>query len=434
MPLPWTEVKQQPALAVAELLEWNAVNGQRKNFPCPVCDSSDALRFYPKQNWFHCFSHGGRPLTTIDFVMAVRGCSNADACRWLAGQFGIAYEDGRPAPAQPQLPPVPRPRRTTTQEDNLAALARLIAPVEPHEVYARLHARLRLSPAGAAYLAARGLHPAHADAYGFRSLDGPEDWHAVRDVLAQLRPEERAASGFPADEGRLVLPLGARSPLLLIPFWRRGALVGLRFRNLDPGAGQKHEAAGKRKVRIPKYLSLRDAPPAWPFMADGLRARVVHVVEGELNAWTLALPSYRMPDTGACGIQGAAVWRPVWTSALRAADYVVLWYDADRAGREAVALLRDEFAGRTESAGSRRTPAGSRPPPMPTSSTRTGASARSSRGHLGRTVRLRRPPPAAPPQPGPRAQPPPAPRMHENARHRHPRRRVSPRRRPCENS
>lgn len=346
MPLPWAEVKQAPALAVAELLEWNAVNGQRKNFPCPVCDSSDALRFYPKQNWFHCFSHRGKPLTTIDFVMAVRGCSNVDACRWLAGQFDIAYDDdGRPAPAQPQLPPAPRPRRTTTQEDNLAALARLIAPVEPHDVYARLHARLRLSPAGAAYLATRGLHPAHADAYGFRSLDRPEDWHAVRDVLAQLRPEERAASGFPADEGRLVLPLGARSPLLLIPFWRMGALVGLRFRNLDPRAGQKREAANKRKVRIPKYLSLRDAPPAWPFMADGLRARVVHVVEGELNAWTLALPSYRMRDTGACGIQGAAIWRPMWTSALRAADYVVLWYDADRAGQEAVALLREEFAG-----------------------------------------------------------------------------------------
>ncbi len=68
-------------------------------------------------------------------------------------------------------------------------------------------------------------------------------------------------------------------------------------------------------------------------------------VEGELNAWTLALPPYWMRDTGAWGIQGAAVWRPMWTSALRAADYVVLWYDADRASREAVALLRDEFAG-----------------------------------------------------------------------------------------
>jgi DNA primase len=84
---------------------------------------------------------------------------------------------------------------------------------------------------------------------------------------------------------------------------------------------------------------------AFPFNAaalDGAEGRELHLVEGELNAYTLHTYGVR-----AVGVPGAGTaWRPAWVDRLRTAARVVAWYDDDKAGREGRATLAETLAER----------------------------------------------------------------------------------------
>lgn len=176
---------------------------------------------------------------------------------------------------------------------------------------------MTLGPKGRAYLAARGFNPDSAAGFGFRSLEDARAWRTLTAQLAEsFMPEELTAAGIP-----VTLPLAA--PCLVIPYHTRdGAVWSWRLRSLE----------GK------EYRSLAGDVLPEPFNAPDLEdlttADTLHVVEGELNAYTLTLTGSR-----AIGLDGAGKWRPEWTHAVSAAGKLVLWYDNDPAGEKGYTRL-----------------------------------------------------------------------------------------------
>lgn len=344
-PLPWADVNARESQEVAARIGLpRRPRGERRKWGCPVCGSSDALHAYPGPGaGYGCWAACGaaapglcRGYSNVDVASAHWGVPPREGCRLLAALLGISFDD-RATPGAPPLRPPPPAQRPSRQETHLAALARLPGARPPPEVYADVLARLRLTARGARYLAGRALDPARAGLHGYRSLDGPVGWDSLADHLRRAyRPEELAAAGFPYDEetdGALYLPFGGRLPALLIPYRRRGEVVGLRARSLLPGH-PRH-----RRVR---YRSLVAAKPPWPYHADALESPVVHVCEGELDAETL-----RQQGVAACGVSGAGVWLDAWTEALAGAARVVAWHDTrDDAGEAGARALRRRLAAR----------------------------------------------------------------------------------------
>lgn len=187
------------------------------------------------------------------------------------------------------------------------------------DIHAAVLEVARLGPRGADYLASRGLPPAAAELYGFRSLDSLGGWRGLEAVLrASYLPEEREAAGWHS------LPWAGKAPALVIPFRHRGEVVALRFRRLDT------DEQGE------KYRALSGVTIAQPFNADALEdlnGADLHIAEGELNAYALTLHGLR-----AIGLPGAGKWRDEWAETIaRAAEgseagRLVAWYDSDTAG------------------------------------------------------------------------------------------------------
>lgn len=183
---------------------------------------------------------------------------------------------------------------------------------------------LSLTERGRAYLAGRGLDPEAAAQYGFRSVDDAAGWRALEQLLREsYLPAEREAAGWHA------LPWGGRAPALVIPYHAGGQVRAVRFRRLDDGA--------------PKYHALAGVEIALPFHADALddvAGAELHVVEGELNAYTLTTHGLR-----AIGLPGAGTWRADWTARVARAGRLVAWYDGDAAGEQGRAKLARTLAG-----------------------------------------------------------------------------------------
>jgi DNA primase len=319
--------------------------------PCPLHGGTGPnFSVNARKGVFTCFTcdAGGNAFT---FLMEKEGVGFPDAVRMLAAKAGVPLpEPDADAPRAPYVQPAEKRvyvEPPSVHEENMAALARLSNPTPPSAIYFALLSRMTLSAEAAAYLAAqRKLDPAAARAYGFRSVDTHDDWLAMSDYLAtRYRPEELKAAGlglYTADEleerrlplelKRVRLPWGGRRAMLVLPYWHAGQVVALRFRMLetrvDPATG---------KPDAPKYLSLREYSIPLPFNADALGARDVHVVEGELNAYTLAMRPYRL---SAIGLAGANAWKPEWSRLLAGARTVIAWFDADETGTKAFAKLR----------------------------------------------------------------------------------------------
>ncbi len=351
MALPWSEVNTADSQHVAQLIGLpKAERTEARKWGCPACGSSDGLHAYPgPRGGFGCWAACGaaqpklcRGYTNLDVAMRHWGVGVAEACRRLAEQLGIVFDDdgkdwrGRSVRTTSRATawPAARPGR---QELNLARVQAIPGARLPAAVYAGVVARLALTRRGAAYLArGRRLDPAAAAAYGYRSLDGPWHWAALAEHLAEsYSADELAAAGFPRDPRTgLVLPFNGRFPALLIPFWRAGELVGIRFRNLLPDRPEyKHN----------RYRTLKDAKPLWPYAADALSRGTVHVAEGELNAETL-----RQLGLAAVGLYGAGMWLDHWTAELAGASRIVAWFDCRdprRAGDLGAAALRARLAG-----------------------------------------------------------------------------------------
>lgn len=267
----------------------------------------------------------------VELVQALTGrpgkAGAVEVLHELAPLAGVSLGTGRsrrPTARPAARPPVrtfPLTSAETSAPDGLAPLREAgLIPATPVAVHTAVVDALRLGDDGADYLTARGLDPDAAHAYGFRSLDTRADWDALEAFLADnFDPAERDTAG-----------LGTRSDrygtaALVLPYRTAdgAGYAGIRFRSLEGKA----------------YRSLKGYTLTVPFNAPALTAPEVHIVEGELNAYTLHL--YGL---AAVGLDGAGKWRPEWTPMLRQATRVVAWYDTDDAGLTARKKLADTLA------------------------------------------------------------------------------------------
>lgn len=275
----------------------------------------------------------------VELVQAMTGrpgkAGAVEVLRELAPRAGVSLVAG-PTRWPPIWRPAARPRtfvqtsRPTSApapvaDDGLAPLRVAgIIPASPVAVHTAAVRHLTLGAEGAEYLAGRGFDPDAAHAYGFRSLDTRAAWDELEVFLAEnFDPAERTAAG-----------LGTRpdlygTPALVVPYRTAdgAGYAGIRFRSLW--------------AVLPKdrYRSLKGFTLAVPFNAPALTASEVHIVEGELNAYTLHL--YGL---AAVGLDGAGKWRPEWTATLRPVTRLVAWYDTDDAGLTARKKLADTLA------------------------------------------------------------------------------------------
>jgi hypothetical protein len=186
------------------------------------------------------------------------------------------------------------------------------SPQDRHAVYREVLEAVTLTERGADYLRSRKLDPDRAQAYGFRSVDTAEQWEALRVILeASFLPCEMEHAGLWYQRENdpvpcFQAPYRGRVPVLVLPYWLRGAPVALRFRRLD----------GRDKV---KYLSLPGVPMSVPFNAPALarcEGAEIHVTEGELDAWTaVAVHGWR-----AVGLPGVSATEDMLSALARAVD------------------------------------------------------------------------------------------------------------------
>lgn len=318
------------ALANVETLaaEYAGVQLRRGRCACPIHggDNPDALSVANGKGW-HCFTGDCGSGDGVDLVRRLRfaGLSDKDgriaALRELAPRASVFLDERTPRPAHtprpvPVTPPAPPAARNLYEELYAAG----IIPASRVEVQgaACVHG-MTLGPQGRAYLESRGFNATHAAAFGFRSLEHVHEWRALLATLAEsYLPDELTAAGIP-----LTLPF---IPCLVIPYHTAGgALWGWRLRSLE---GEK------------RYHTLKGETFPDPFNAPALEgltaADTVHIVEGELNAYALALTGARV-----IGLPGAGTWRTEWTAPVCAAGKLVLWYDNDKAGDGGYARLVD---------------------------------------------------------------------------------------------
>jgi hypothetical protein len=340
-PLPWGEVNGRDSAEIAgQILGLQKAKEARK-YECLECSSSDALQAY-QGGGLKCYSCGKR-WSNVDAVASRLRLSPAEACKHIAQAFGILLPEPARHTKSPRRPPSAseKIRVGLDKEEEPAVLEARSA------VYASTLEILgggrkggeALSEAGRRYLASRGLDPEASGFYGFRSLEGPKDWQRLgselseRHSLEELKPAAwwGSRAGEPA---RFSPPFGGSFPALVIPYWTFGSkLSGLRFRRLD---------ATEKKDR---YRDLTGLQPTEPFgtypVLDGLRSGLtVHIVEGELNAWTLILRNQM-----AVGLPGAGrPWRKRWPRWFQSAGLVVLWFDNDAAGEAGHQTATDAFA------------------------------------------------------------------------------------------
>jgi hypothetical protein len=321
---------------------------------CPVHggDNPQAFSAANGKGW-HCFTGDCGSGDAVDLWRLLRHPNlpkkegRLAALRELAPRAGVFLEDratGRqralggprmPKPATPfRAKPAPattppaRPPEPTPEEVAFAALAPLrelgMIPASRAHVHGFIRDTLTLGPRGRAYLEGRGLDPDAAHAFGFRSLEDAAAWRALEDALAEeFTRDEREAAGVGTEA--LPVRLGAA---LVIPYHTfAGAPWTFRLRALETKA----------------YRTLGGDAVAFPFNAPalaGVEGRELHLVEGELNAYTLHAYGVR-----AVGVPGAGTaWRPAWVDRLRTAARVVAWYDDDKAGRKGRATLAETLA------------------------------------------------------------------------------------------
>jgi hypothetical protein len=327
------------ALANVETLaaEYAGVQLRRGRCACPIHggDNPDAFSVANGKGW-HCFTGECGSGDGVDLVRRLRFGSQSDkagriaALRELAPRAGVFLDTSSPAPRRlvkslaVSPPSAPRVKEAPPWETELAALrAEGMIPSSPAVVHTSLSHHLTLGDRGAVYLEGRGLDPNAARAYGFRSLETAAEWEALRTFLADsYLPVEQTVAGVAA------IPLTGRA-VLVLPYrtadgagwdgFRLRSLEGKEYRSLSAEAGYT--------------LPLPFNAPAFA------RADEVHIVEGEMNAYTL-----HTYGVAALGLDGAKKWRPEWTAALRPVARLVAWYDDDPAGNDGWQKLTERLA------------------------------------------------------------------------------------------
>lgn len=345
-PPDWDRVQAWALAHVVELAhEYGGVElNKAGRAPCPLHGGEHPNLSVENGKGFHCFTCDEKG-DGVALVAALTNRERLDVLRELAPRAGVVLEDRRPgrglARARVQRTETPPPTPPTPPDPLAPLRADGMVPSLAPAIHRAVWDALTLTARGADYLHGRGLEPGAAGAYGFRSIDGRRTWDDVRALLADsFTPEELAGAGWwaPGDDkrgkaGRVwqpyathtapIRPFGAA---LAIPYWHRGALVALRFRNLDPLAHKND------RYRTGKHVTISE-----PFNADDLDDSAggeLHIAEGELDAFTLHLYGVRV-----VGLPGAGAATP-WLERLADAGRLVTWYDDDEGGTKG----RREFA------------------------------------------------------------------------------------------
>lgn len=219
-----------------------------------------------------------------------------------------------------------------------AALARSAQHPDAPAVWADLVSRLTLTPTGSYYLERRGVSAALARAHGLVSAHYDRWSKQVEDARTRWDDETLAACGVLTTSG-MAHPYVEY--LLLIPSWREGMCVGLRFRRLSHDTtygGVKYLSlrGGTNQVESP-YLATRTGLPN----ACGPHRGILWVVEGELD--TLSI---RSVGRAAIGAPGALSWRPEWVEGWASLPHVVILKDHDPTNVDAA----DKFVERVRAA------------------------------------------------------------------------------------
>ncbi len=329
---------------IAALVEEAGVELRGGRGRCPFHGGEDRnFAVTPSRGWY-CHSQCAEGGDGIDFLRRIRWPGlperegRVEAIRALAPRAGVTL--GKPGTdstlrriRRPTLPPEPRERPDPTPtapaaEVSLEGLrADGYTPATPADIYRALLEMLDPTGAGRAFMASRGFDPDVARAYGFRSV---VDWAALadelRDSFLTVELEIAGLDHLPARGWAW----GEREPALVIPYRSGPDVVALRVRSLAA------EAKGGR------YRDLPHNPPPLPFNADALAGTGdLHIVEGELNAFALAVNGVR-----AIGLPGAGRSRSEWTGLVRDAvgeGLLVAWYDADEAGTRGRRKLTGEL-------------------------------------------------------------------------------------------
>jgi hypothetical protein len=316
--------------------------GSQYRGPCPLHGGThDNFAVDPTHGVYYCHVCGGKG-DAFSFVRAWRDCTFADARRFLAAEVGIVVDGpalvaiARAVPERPHFESDAERQRREWRGILNALHSEGCMPSEPPAVYAGLLASLTLGARGQTYLTGRGLEPGAAADSGFRSIDSLAAWRELRSLLADSYVDAELGLA-----GMQRLPRAWPTPCLVIPYWDAGHLAWLQFRAFDPKADPKYANPSGNAHGI--------------FNADALHAesRVLHIVEGPLDAYTL-----HTFGLAAVGLPGAKACLGVLSARMASADQereksgstwttVVLWFDDDKAGRDGcaatVANLRATF-------------------------------------------------------------------------------------------
>jgi DNA primase len=305
---------------------------------CPFHkEKSPSFHVNPDRGFYHCFGckESG---SAIDFVMKLEGATFPEAVRSLAERLGLSVEETHAAPTE-----VDRQKR---QKDDLYAVSQLAAVFFEQQLRDHPDREYAL-----AELDRRGLRPSFAGGHG-----GPEVDQALQAFrIGYAPPEWDGLAKFVRAQG--ISPLTAETAGLLAPrtsgaghydrFRHRlmfavvdpqGRVLAFSGRALEPHPSEKRDPSDKPA----KYIN----SPETPIYTKGAMLFGIHaarhairsageavVVEGNFDVVSLharGITNVVAPLGTAFTLEQAKLLR-------RFASDVVLLFDADAAGRKAVA-------------------------------------------------------------------------------------------------
>jgi DNA primase len=305
---------------------------------CPFHkEKSPSFHVNPDRGFYHCFGckESG---SAIDFVMRMEGATFPEAVRSLAERIGLEIEESREAPTE-----VDRQKR---HKDDLYAVSQLAAVFfeqqlreHPDREYALAELdRRNLRPAWAG-----GANDAEADQalQAFRIGYAPPEWDGLAKFL-----RAQGVSPLSAETAGLLAPRSSgtghydrfRHRLMFAVVDPQGRVVAFSGRALAAHPSEKRDPSDKPA----KYIN----SPETPIYTKGAMLFGIHaarhairtkeeaiVVEGNFDVVSLharGLANVVAPLGTAFTVEQAKLLR-------RFASNVVLLFDADTAGRKAVA-------------------------------------------------------------------------------------------------
>jgi hypothetical protein len=277
-----------------------------RRYLCPVCqsDSAPPRAALSVNGGFYC---NKCKLDEIGIVMSVNHLSYPEALAWLERLYGlfvtVAASSGSPARSRPS--PAPR------------------TPPAPPELYEAFCGACRDLPDPVpAWLESKAISRDVATWAGLRFI-GRELPDVLEDLRTRFGAEAVKAAGFEV----LMVYHAKQIGVVVFPYRRAGRVLHVKCR---PPFGE----AKAERLGVLRFIACGPCPV--PFNVDLLEMRPgadVMICEGETD--TLAAVTAGMVAIGSPGKSG---FKRAWVPLLRGRR-VVVYYDADAAGRDGAASL-----------------------------------------------------------------------------------------------